>query len=133
MAVVALLVLCNLWITISTKDRIFDSVEKIEARPVGMVLGTSKKVAPDTPNQHFENRLRAAAELYHAGKVKHLLVSGHRNSRYYDEPRDMIAKLKELGIPESVTTSDKFGFRTLDSVSRAADVVWSSGFDYHLR
>lgn len=90
--------------------------------PVGIVLGTSKKVAPDEPNPHFENRIAAAAELFRAGKVRHLLVSGHRDSQYYDEPRDMTAKLVELGVPTSAITPDNAGLRTLDSVVRAREI-----------
>lgn len=117
---------CNLWIVVSTHGRVYESVEEIEARPVGLVLGTSKKVAPDTPNRHFENRIEAAAELLREGKVKRLLVSGYRDSQYYDETRDMIAKLTEMGIPEDSIVADDRGSRTLDSVARARSEF---GFD----
>jgi len=117
---------CNLWIVWSTHDRVYDSTAEIEARPVGLVLGTSKNVAPDTPNRHFENRLAAAAELFDSGKVSRLLVSGHRDSRYYDETRDMIRKLVELGVPRASILADDRGARTFDSVVRAEEVF---GFD----
>lgn len=113
---------CNLWIVLSTRDRVFNAVERIEEREIGVVLGTSKKIGPDTPNAHFVNRLDAAAALFKEGKVKQLLVSGYRDSQYYDETRDMIAKLKELGVPEQVILADDQGIRTLDSVARAKTV-----------
>jgi len=113
---------CNLWIVLSTRDRVFNSVDRIEEREIGVVLGTSKKTGPDTPNAHFVNRLDAAAALFQEGKVKQLLVSGYRDSQYYDETRDMIAKLKELGVPENVILADDQGIRTLDSVARAKTV-----------
>ncbi len=113
---------CNLWIVLSTRDRVFDAVDRIEEREIGVVLGTSKKIGPDTPNAHFVNRLDAAAALFQEGKVKQLLVSGYRDSQYYDETRDMIAKLKELGVPEHVILADDQGIRTLDSVARAKTV-----------
>ncbi len=117
---VVLVLGCNLWITVSTQGRIFDSVDAIQSRPIGLVLGTSKKVAPNTPNQHFVNRVTAAAKLLESGKVDHLLLSGYRDSQYYDETRDMAAKLKELGVPESKYSTDNEGSRTINSVSRAA-------------
>ena len=117
---------CNLWIVASTRDRVHDSVETVEPREVGVVLGTSKKAGPDTPNRHFENRMEAAAALHREGKVRRLLVSGYRDSTYYDETRDMVAKLKELGIPESDLLADDRGARTIDSVVRAKEVF---GFD----
>lgn len=122
LSVAAVVVVCNLWIVISTQGRVFNSAAGIEARAVGIVLGTSKKVGPDTPNQHFVNRLTAAASLYQEGKVDRLLVSGYRDSRYYDETLDMIAKLKELGVPESAILADDQGLRTYDSVMRAKSV-----------
>ncbi len=112
----------NLWVVLSTRDRVYQSVDLIPPMPVGIVLGTSKKVAPEEANPHFENRLAAAAALFRAGKVRHLLVSGHRDSRYYDEPRDMTAKLVELGVPPSAITPDNAGLRTLDSIVRAREI-----------
>lgn len=123
---VALVVGCNLWIVLSTRARVHDSVAGIEAREIGVVLGTSKKTGPDTPNRHFENRMAAAADLFAAGKVERLLVSGYRDSEYYDETRDMIAKLKELGVPEASLLADDRGARTLDSMVRVKEVF---GFD----
>ncbi len=113
---------CNLWVIISTSDEIYSSVDDIDSNTVGMVLGTSKKVAPDQPNLHFEHRLEAAAKLFHAGKVQHLLASGDRDSRYYNEPRDMTRKLMELGVPANAITADNAGYRTFDSVVRARRV-----------
>lgn len=117
--VAAGVIVCNLWIVLSTHERVFQSVDSVDSNTVGIVLGTSKNVAAGRPNLHFDNRLSAAAELYHAGKVKHLLVSGHRDSQYYDEPRDMRKMLQELGVPGDAITEDQAGLRTLDSIVRA--------------
>ncbi len=54
--------------------------------------------------------------------MKRLLVSGYRDSQYYDETRDMIAKLKELGVAETEILADDMGIRTLDSVVRAKTI-----------
>lgn len=37
----------------------------------------------------FRNRITAAAELFHAGKVKWLIVSGDNRYVEYNEPREM--------------------------------------------
>ncbi|MGY8641678.1 MAG: SanA/YdcF family protein [Verrucomicrobiales bacterium] len=121
-SVVAVVLGCNIWVMASTMSRVIDNPESIEGKPVGLVLGTSKKVAPDVGNPHFENRIAAAAELYLAGKVDRLIVSGHQE-KYYDEPKDMIARLRDVyKIPESAVTPDIEGHRTLDSVIRAKKV-----------
>ena len=77
----AFIVICNLWVVLSTKSRVFDSSDLVKNNTIGLVLGTAKKVAPTRPNLHFENRMEAAAELYRDGKISHLLVSGDGGSK----------------------------------------------------
>jgi len=113
---------CNLWVVLSTKSRVFDSSDQVKNNAIGLVLGTAKKVSPNQANLHFENRMEAAAELYRNGKVRHLLVSGDGASKYYNEPRDMTAKLISLKIPKQAISSDNSGYRTLDSIVRAKKV-----------
>lgn len=130
-------VACNLWIVVSTDGRVYASAGDIEAQPVALVLGTSKNVAPDTPNRHFNNRIAAAVALFKTGKVEKLLVSGYRDSQYYDETRDMIAKLKSAGVPADAIIADNEGARTLDSVARAKSVFGYDRFvivsdDFHV-
>ena len=85
-------------------------------RQVGLVLGA----APGT--LYFHYRIAAAAELYGAGKVAHLIVSGDNHVSWYDEPTAMKEALMARGVPESAITCDYAGFRTLDSVMRSRSV-----------
>ncbi|MDF1812413.1 MAG: ElyC/SanA/YdcF family protein, partial [Verrucomicrobiales bacterium] len=121
-AVVALILGCNLWVIWSTDSRVTFSPNEIENQAVALVLGTSKKVAPDTPNPHFENRISSAVDLFEKGKVKKILASGYRDSQYYDEARDMEKRLLEHGIPSEAILSDGKGNRTLDSIERTLSV-----------
>lgn len=66
--------------------------------------------------------MRAAADLYKMGKVKHILVSGDNHVENYNEARDMLNTLISLGVPKSAITLDYAGFRTLDSVVRCKEV-----------
>jgi SanA protein len=66
--------------------------------------------------------MAAAAELYRAGKVRHLLLSGDNRTADYDEPTTMRDALVKLGVPERAMTLDYAGFRTLDSFARAKAV-----------
>jgi len=116
------ILLCNLWVVLSTKSRVYDSIDEVKSNSIGLVLGTAKKVAPTSPNPHFEHRMAAATELFLQGKVKHLLVSGDGASIYYNEPRDMTAKLVSLKVPEEAISSDNSGYRTLDSIVRAKEI-----------
>jgi SanA protein len=113
---------CNLWVVGSTHDAVFSKVADMESNEVGLVLGTSPKVAPERPNLHFKGRVEAAAALYDEGKVKVLLVSGANPDDYYNEPKVMTEALVKLGVPKEAIRSDFAGLRTLDSVVRAKKI-----------
>ncbi len=114
--------LANRWVINSTDAYLYTDLALLPANEVGVVLGTSNYARDGGPNQEFEGRMRAAAELYRAGKVKHLIVSGANPDRSYNEPRQMRRALIELGVPGNAITMDFAGFRTLDSVVRAQSV-----------
>jgi SanA protein len=116
------LVLGNLWIEFRARGRVFTNIEDVPSRAVGLVLGTSRQLAGGYENPFFAGRITAAAELYRAGKVKHLILSGDNSSVRNDEPADMRRALAEQGVPESATTLDDAGFRTLDSSARTQKV-----------
>ena len=126
---------CNVWITVSTSRFIKESVDDLEFSDVGIVLGTSRRVEGEA-NPHFDNRVAAAAALYHSNKVGILLVSGYFDKPYYNEPKDMREALEKLGVPPGAIAEDGKGLRTLDSVARAKQqfpykntfVVISDGF-----
>lgn len=121
-ALAGFVIVCNLWVIGSAHSFIAKDVESARMKEVCLVLGTSKKVAPKRANMHFENRMKKAQELYAAGKVMHVLVSGDNGSKYYNEPQDMRDTLVDLGIPKQDITRDFAGFRTLDSMVRAKEV-----------
>lgn len=104
------------------QGRIYTRVEDVPSRPVALVLGTNATLQSGEPNRFFVARMRAAAQLFHAGKVQHLLVSGDNGSDHYDEVTAMRQALIDLGVPETAITRDHAGFRTLDSVVRCLNV-----------
>ena len=123
LAIVALVLLSATAVHRAGASRIFYDPASLPVNAVGLVLGTSKESGgPGTRNPHFYNRIEAAAALYRAGRVKHLLLSGDNGTRGYDEPADMRAALIKRGVPADALTLDDAGFRTLDSVVRAKEV-----------
>jgi len=106
----------------AANGRVFRSVDAVPARETGLVLGTSRQTRHGLPNLHFNQRMEAAAALYRAGKVRHLLVSGDNHVAGYDEPTDMRNALVAAGVPPEAITCDYAGFRTLDSVVRAKKI-----------
>ena len=114
------------WLIDGVSPRVYSSVEEIPARRVGMVLG-SPEYSNGRPNPVLLGRIQAAAELYHAGKVQTLVVSGAtRPEKFYDEIAAMTQGLTELGVPADAIVGDSKGVRTLDSVLRMHDVF---GYD----
>lgn len=118
----------NLWIILSTQDDVYNSLEKIPPTDVALVLGTSKRLKNGDTNPYFNYRIDAAEKLYKSGKVKHLIVSGDNQTRYYNEPQYMREALLEKGIPDESITLDYAGLRTLDSVVRCKEIFGQSKF-----
>ena len=118
-AFVSLLVGLNIWMILSTKDRIYDSVEEVSFNEVGLVLGTSNRTQNGGENKFFKGRMKAAAQLVKAEKVDRLIVSGDNRSKYYNEPVMMQSALIELGVPKDKIILDAGGFRTIESIKNA--------------
>ena len=114
--------ICNYWIIQSTSPQLYSDVTKIPHRKIGLVLGASQKTKRGKTNLYFTYRIQAAYQLFKAGKVNYLLLSGDNHIKEYDEPSDMRNVLLELGVPDSCIVLDYAGFRTLDSVVRCEEV-----------
>ena len=71
----------------------------------------------------LRDRMDTAIDLYFAGKVDKLLLSGGQNGGLeYDEPAAMIAHALERGVPAADLQPDFGGLRTYDSCYRAANI-----------
>lgn len=120
---VSMLMLCaNLWVIISTEDKVLTDINSLDGHNVALVLGTSKKLSSGASNPFFENRIKAAAELFHKGKITHFILSGDNRTRNYNEPLEMKKSLVKLGVPDSAITLDYAGLRTLDSIVRSKEI-----------
>ena len=100
----------------------YNSVKDIPHNRVGLVLGTSKFLANGYENYYFKYRIEAAFELYQAGKIDFILVSGDNSTKEYDEPTMMKEDLIALGVPANKIFLDYAGFRTWDSVVRCKEI-----------
>ncbi len=119
---IVIILLCNIWIVLSTESRNYYRLEELPPNDFALVLGTGKFVARRKDNLFFKYRMEAAALLYKEGKVKFLILSGNHDSIFYNEPADMKEALMQLGVPESVMMLDYAGYRTYDSIRRCKEV-----------
>jgi len=113
---------CNIRIDSYSKSRVHDDMSVISHYHTALVLGTSPIGRNDGPNRFFAARINATAELYKAGKVDRIIVSGDNRKKEYNEPEEMKQALVKEGIPADVIFLDYAGFRTFDSVVRAKEV-----------
>lgn len=113
---------CEIAVEIAAWGRCYDRLAAVPSREAALVLGTSKYVAPGRLNVHYRYRIDAAVELYHARKVRRVIVSGNGAEPNYNEPRAMRDDLVARGVPFDRIVLDEAGLRTFDSVVRAATV-----------
>jgi len=118
----------NSTINKQTESRMYSDTDSIPENNVGLLLGTSKFLRNGNSNQYFENRISATIQLYKAGKIKNVVISGDNSKKDYNEPEDMKNELIKRGIPEDRIYLDFAGFRTYDSVFRMKEIFGQDRF-----
>lgn len=97
------------------RKRIYDSISVVPYNEYGLLLA----IAPLYDCPYFNNRIKAAAELYHAGKIKRIIASGGAYPDY-NPPYDEVAAMREGLIARGVSSDDIIldneGWRTYQSI-----------------
>jgi SanA protein len=94
------------------------SIDQVPERPVAIVFGAGLWW-DGSPSPVLRDRVATAAQLYFAGKVKKLLMSGDNRFLDYNEPGAMQEYALKLGVPEEDIVLDFAGRRTYDTCYRA--------------
>lgn len=97
------------------------SVDSASQSPVAIVFGAGL-LRDGSPTPVLRDRVETAAELYFAGKVQKLLMSGDNRFVEYNEPAAMRAYALELGVPDDAIVLDYAGRRTYDTCYRAKEI-----------
>ncbi|MDF4202045.1 ElyC/SanA/YdcF family protein [Maribacter sp. SA7] len=118
-ALILMIFACNSIISSTAQEKTYSDISLVPSNRVGLVLGTSNRLTDGSPNPYYTYRINATKQLYNAGKIKFILVSGDNGSIYYNEPDTFKKDLVKAGIPEKIIFLDYAGFRTLDSMFRA--------------
>ena len=117
LAVFVVCCLGGLWIYVAvqqTRRLIALSAAAAPSRPVAIVFGAAGDILTD--------RVTTGVELYKAGKVQKLLMTGDNGRDGYNEPEDMKEQAIAEGVPARDIVCDYAGFRTYDSLYRARDI-----------
>lgn len=128
---VAVILGCYLSVDYNAHGRNFDKVADVPEHEYGLLLGTSPITPQGAHNFFFDNRIKAAVELYKAGKVKKIIASG--GNYWYDEDgnftengcnelHSMQDSLVKYGVPRERIILDYDGTRTLNSIVKVKEV-----------
>ena len=125
----------TLWVDAQARSSL-RTVDDVAPTPVAVVFGAG--LWDGEPSPYLAHRLDTAAQLYAAGRVEVVLVTGDNGRTDHDEPTAMRAYLVRHGVPDRRIVSDFAGFDTWDSCVRAKaifgveDAVLVSQ-DFHIR
>lgn len=101
-------------------SRVFEAENSPTGR-VAIVFGAGLR-RDGSPTPILRDRVATAADLYFAGKVEKLLMSGDNRTPEYNEPGAMRDFAIGLGIPEKDIILDYAGRRTYDTCYRAREI-----------
>jgi vancomycin permeability regulator SanA len=107
------------WMYVVAGDRLRTTAD-VPRTEVAVVFGAG--LWDGEPSPYLAHRLDAAAELYGAGRVEVVLVTGDNSREDYDEPDSMRTYLTQRGVPGRRIVSDYAGFDTWDSCVRAKKI-----------
>ena len=105
---------------VASTGKIFTTEDAPSAR-AAIVFGAGLQ-RDGTPSPVLKDRIAAAVQLYHLGKVEKLLMSGDNRFIDYNEPAAMKTYAVSLGVPEEAIALDFAGRRTYDTCYRAKHI-----------
>jgi SanA protein len=111
----------NLIVWLGGRSPVTRDPAKVPHAQAALVLG-AQVYRDGRPSIMLRDRVNAAADLYRAGRVDKLLLSGDHSRTDYDEVGSMRRLLIDQGIPAQDIFTDHAGFDTWDSAQRAKRV-----------
>lgn len=129
-ACLALMLICNHIVVNNAEGKVLSDIDSIKYNKVGLLLGTTPQARiGHITNYFFIYRIDAAEQLYKAGKIEKILISGDDNSLDgVNEPECMRDSLVARGIPANAIILDGKGYRTISSVINANKVYGLKSF-----
>lgn len=123
LGLVALILLVGAYRSVSAgaQDRVFQQASQAPVHTVVIVPG-ARVFADGSLSDVVDDRVACALALYRDGRVRRILVSGDHGRTNYDEVGAMGAAMVREGVPPQDVFLDHAGFRTLDTMHRAAAV-----------
>lgn len=124
--VLLVIIACHYIVVWKASGKTYDNVTDIPHHKVGLLLATSPITPGGAHNFYFDNRIKAADELYKAGKIDFIIASGgdytQTQKNGCDEPAAIRDSLVARGVPIERIILDYEGTRTLNSIAKAKQV-----------
>ena len=122
LTVVSFILILHFWIanTYSDKKYSYSEIEDIPETKVAIIFGAG--LNEEGTGAFLTDRVKTGVELYKAGKVQKLIMSGDNRTEFHDEPTAMINLALEEGVPEHALQADYAGRRTYDTCLRARKI-----------
>lgn len=105
----------------ATKQYVFNTIDNAPSAEVALIPGAALLIN-GTPAPIFIDRANTAIDLYKAGKVSKILVSGDNSTVSHNEVNPALLYLLNEGIPRQDIFLDHAGFDTYSSLYRARDI-----------
>lgn len=94
-------------------------IHEVPEKPVAIVFGAAVNPNTNLPSDILADRIVTGIDLYKAGKVEKILMSGDNRVAHYNEPEIMKLFAMSYGVPEEDIVLDYAGRRTYDTCYRA--------------
>ncbi|WP_185873276.1 SanA/YdcF family protein [Blattabacterium cuenoti] len=126
--IISIVIFSYFLISFTSRNKNYDSIEKIPYNNFGIVLGTSKYLHGGGVNYYFKSRMDAIQLLFYKKKIQYIIVSGDNKEENYNEPKMMKIELIKRGIPSNIIYEDLYGINTMNSIIRAYKIFHQKKF-----
>ena len=109
----------NFYIFSFGKNKIYSSVEQVPTQNIALIFGGGMKKDGVTMSDMEEDRVKVGIQLYNAGKVQKLMMTGDDGANNVDEVDAMREYAFRAGVPDEALEIDPHGYNTYKSCYRA--------------
>jgi len=122
---IAVVLAARLTTGLYARPKMYEAAD-VPVRRVAIIFGAGLW-RDGTATPVLQDRVQTAADLYFAGRVEKLLMSGDNRFVDYNEPAVMRTLALSLGVPEEAIVLDYAGRRTYDTCYRAKAIFGVTG------